>query len=50
MARLRFSLVLLGLFWFGFFPCLKKNGGNCRRGKNSRAKDLTGKIPSGEKT
>ena len=27
MARLDFSLVWLGLFWFGLFSCLKKNGG-----------------------
>ena len=54
MAKLGFSSILLGLFLFGLFPCLKK-AGKCQRGTTSGAKDLAGKIligekPSGEKT
>ena len=36
--------------WFGLLPCLKKGRRKDRRGKNSRGKDLAGKIPSREKT
>ena len=50
MARLGFSLVSLGLLRFGLFPCLKKLAGKLMTGKNSRGKDLSGKIPSEEKT
>ena len=40
MARLGFSLVWLGLFWFGLLPCLKKTA----------EKIAAEKRPSGEKT
>ena len=42
-------MVLLGLFWFGLFPCLKKIAGKIQAvKKNSRGKDLAGKNRRGK--
>ena len=49
MARLCFSLVRLGSFWYGLFPCLKKKPGEIPAGKSSRGKDLAGKRPAGKR-
>ena len=47
MARLGFTLVWLGLFWFGLFPCLKEKGGGNTGGENIMGKELAGRRPSG---
>ena len=50
MAKLGFSLVWLGSFWFCLFLCLKNMAGKRRRGKTGRGKNLAEKRPSGEKS
>ena len=44
MARLGFSSVLLGLFWFGLTPCFKK------REEKTGGEKTVGEKHSGEKT
>ena len=60
MFMLGFSLVWLGLIWFGSFPCLKKWRGINRLGKTvgerpigekfKRGKELAGKRPAGKRS
>ena len=50
MAELGLSSTLLGLFWFGLFPCLRKEMVvRLPVRKNSRGEDLAGKKPSRKK-
>ena len=48
MARLSFSLVQLGLFWF--ISLFEKNGGENIGAEKMYEKDLAGKRNSGENT
>ena len=45
---LDFSLVWLGLVWFGLFTCLEKMAEKFRRGKNLAGKILRGKDRQGK--